>query len=432
MGRFVKYTINTLATQTVSTAVNVLIVVFIARFLGASIQGQSSVLFFASTTLAAIGGAGQIYAMAHFAERMPTSSLFSNSMLLTCVLGIATSCLAVIIVLFFRHDVFRDIDTTVLTLFLLSVPLALAISQTTSFLRALYKIASANYISTGFSLAFLALLVLFVFSIEPTLLGVVSAYCLAMLIVTIAAVFVSLHAIDYSLTPPSAVVASKLLRYGFKTHYGNIHKQLLYRADVFVLAYFVEPKQVGFYAAAVSIVGAILRVPDAIGSVLLPKIARLNEHEATTFTPQVARLTLLIVGSATASILILSQQVINVLFGPEYGPAVVAIVLLAPGAIALSLWKILANDLIARGYPHQYSWTVIATFYTLLILCILLIPNLGLAGAAMASSIAYVISAVLILYAYIKCTRVPLLLFVPRISDLIFLARLLRRTVRGQ
>jgi O-antigen/teichoic acid export membrane protein len=86
--------------------------------------------------------------------------------------------------------------------------------------------------------------------------------------------------------------------------------------------------------------------------------------------------------------------------GGEYARMPAVTWLLMPGAIALSGSKVLANELTARGYPGINTIISALGAVTILVLDVLLIPRLGIVGAAAASASGYVASFVLTLWAF--------------------------------
>ncbi|MBA7691238.1 hypothetical protein ES703_99781 [subsurface metagenome] len=78
----------------------------------------------------------------------------------------------------------------------------------------------------------------------------------------------------------------------------------------------------------------------------------------------------------------------------------------------------LHTDLVAQGFPLRYSATAAVSVVTMVILDLVLIPRWGINGAALASTIAYTVATLLIVYWYIRITRNPLkTLFIPESGD---------------
>ncbi len=71
-----------------------------------------------------------------------------------------------------------------------------------------------------------------------------------------------------------------------------------------------------------------------------------------------------------------------------------------PGAIALSGTKVLASDLIGRGYPGVNTLIASGTMVITILGDVLLIPRYGIIGAAIASSLGYSASLALTMVAF--------------------------------
>lgn len=77
------------------------------------------------------------------------------------------------------------------------------------------------------------------------------------------------------------------------------------------------------------------------------------------------------------------------------------------------------NDLSGRGYPTAKSYTAGVAVVLTLVLDTLLIPGWGIAGAALASSIAYTAALVAALWIYCRVTSYHVReILVPDLSDL--------------
>ena len=67
-----------------------------------------------------------------------------------------------------------------------------------------------------------------------------------------------------------------------------------------------------------------------------------------------------------------------------------------PGTVALSLGKLASADLAARGKPEYSSVFALMSLAVTVLLDFLLIPRMGIRGAALASSIAYLVDSILL------------------------------------
>ncbi|MGH7393406.1 MAG: polysaccharide biosynthesis C-terminal domain-containing protein, partial [Candidatus Rokuibacteriota bacterium] len=100
---------------------------------------------------------------------------------------------------------------------------------------------------------------------------------------------------------------------------------------------------------------------------------------------------------------------------------------LLPGIFTLSIGKVLVAELLAREKPSYASWaTAIATVVNVAG-TLTLVPRLGIAGAAISSSIAYSVLSVIVTWCYLRETGVAWSRLVPRRSDFLAYTALWRR-----
>jgi len=187
---------------------------------------------------------------------------------------------------------------------------------------------------------------------------------------------------------------------------------------MFLVAYFLNPSAVGQYAIAVSLAELIWYIPDSISQILFPKTAFSDEKTANSFTPIVCRNTALLTFLASILLFAAASFLIPFVFSERFSPAVLPLRLLLPGVFALGIWKIIVNDLAGRGLPQYKSYGTAVSLVITILLDILLIPRLGISGAAIASSVAYIVTTVLFMYWFLRVTKLQLsFMILPRSSD---------------
>jgi len=154
-------------------------------------------------------------------------------------------------------------------------------------------------------------------------------------------------------------------------------------------------------------------VPNILSAVLHPRVAHAgSEAEANKDTARVSRITVLCIGVGVVGILLLGRPLIRILFSDRFLPAVVPLFVLLPGIVMISIAKVINSDLTARGYPRANMWAGSVGFVSNVILNVILIPRIGLVGAALSSTVSYTLSAVVILIFFLRITGV-------RISSLV-------------
>lgn len=219
-------------------------------------------------------------------------------------------------------------------------------------------------------------------------------------------------------------VLRPLLGLGLRGHIGNVVQTFNYRLDALLVQSFLGQAAVGLYSTGVSLAELIWYMPNAVGAALLPQIAATRDSSTT---PRIARLTLLLTIVSAIGLLLVTWPALWLL-RPAYLPAIAPMALLLVGVSALSLHKVLASDLAGRGMPQFSSITSSIALIVTIVADLVLIPRLGIIGAALASTLAYSTQTVLLTAIYIRRVGVPLVeLVIPRGDDAQLYRRLLRR-----
>lgn len=224
-------------------------------------------------------------------------------------------------------------------------------------------------------------------------------------------------------------VFRRMASFGLRQHIGTAAQLLNYRADMFIAAALLSPYQVGLYSVSLAMAEMLWHLPNAAAQVLYPKTAASTKEEADRFTPDVARHVFFITLLPAAAIWAAAAPLTGLLFGREFLPAAVPIKMLLPGAVLLSISKVLGSHLSSRGYPQYNSTASTVSLISSVALCLLMIPRWGLSGAAAATSISYLANLAVMLYFFRQVSgRGPAEIFLPQKSDIKFYADMLRRT----
>jgi O-antigen/teichoic acid export membrane protein len=200
--------------------------------------------------------------------------------------------------------------------------------------------------------------------------------------------------------------ADESLRYGIKVMLGSIIQFLNYRADILIIGYFLTQTEVGWYYVAVLVAERLLFLTQATATILLP--AASSSEKQMEKTPLLSRLNFTVVLAGSILIGIIAYWIIPFLFSANYSNSVLPLVLILPGIISLSVSKLISADLAARGLPQYSTYVSILNFILNITLNLILIPSLGIPGAAISSSLSYSAALILQAYYYKKISSVPL------------------------
>ncbi len=194
-----------------------------------------------------------------------------------------------------------------------------------------------------------------------------------------------------------------MLEFGVKSYFQTLAAHLHYKIDVYLIAALLhDPAQVAFYSIAVNITNPILQIPDAIGTVIFPKLAGSSEAAAHSRTAVTCRHTLFATILAAIFYAGVGSQVLTIFYGDRYAPAIRPMLLMLPGIIMISLYQILTRNFTSR---NRQQVNIVAAGIALGVnigLNLVLIPRYGISGAAVSTAISYTLAALLLLFIFVR------------------------------
>jgi len=178
-------------------------------------------------------------------------------------------------------------------------------------------------------------------------------------------------------------------QFGMRGQAGNLMQLLNYRLDQYLVLSLVNAAGVGIYAVGVQLSQSIWFLANAVATVLIPRLAASNDEEAARMTPLLCRNTLFMSALGALAIGVLAPWFVPLFFGDDYSDSVRPLLWLLPGTVALSGSKILASYIFSQGKPGLNSLITIGSLAVTIVADFALIPKFGVAGAAVASTLAY-------------------------------------------
>lgn len=199
------------------------------------------------------------------------------------------------------------------------------------------------------------------------------------------------------------------LAFALPCYAANLAQFLNYKLDVFVVGFFAGTTSVGRYTLAVSLAQLLWLMSNSVASVLLPKIAASTDDGGSArHTARVTRLTLCATAVCGVALGVLGTQAIPLLYGEAFRPSVAALLLLLPGIVVFSLANVLAAFMAGIGKPRLNLLVSGISLVITITLDLILIPKLNIAGAAIASTVSYTVSALLLIVFFVRETGSPL------------------------
>ncbi len=399
--RFFWNVLGTFATDVVSVTLNITLGVLTARILGPERRGILTLVMTLPITLAYFADLGLSQANVYMIgrDRRSESRMVANSVLFTLVITAAVGLGVWWGRDFALRTFLRGLPTHYLALTLALLPPSLLYRYWMAILRARQNFRLFNFLRLLIPLILLLLMAIALLVFRGGIGWAAVAYGLSTLI----AMGIGLGVIGWMVRPrltfDSSLVRASL-RYGIKSYLQNLMGHLTYRLDLYVVAFFLSPVEVAFYGIATSVAELAWYVPNAVGTVLFPRLSIEEDWQMHLLTAEVCRHALFVTTVIAGGVILAGVVGIPLVYGLDYRPAIFPLMVLGPGIVAMAVYKVLTRNFSSRD--RQQVSLVIAAVGLLLNggLDSVLIPRWGTVGAAIASSCAYTGMGGMLLWAF--------------------------------
>jgi O-antigen/teichoic acid export membrane protein len=199
--------------------------------------------------------------------------------------------------------------------------------------------------------------------------------------------------------PRRALPIREMVLYSLPLFVGNLVQFLNYRVDIFFLQSFAGLSAVGIYTVAVWFAQIIWLVPNAIGSLILRAAA--EEQERGGAIKQVAMVNrgcFALSAIMGIGLMVVGSVLIPPVFGSEFRRSVQALLLLTPGTVLFCPTILLSAYLNGIQRQAATTWVACGALVITLVLNVLLVPRLGITGAALTSTCSYAVSTIATIY----------------------------------
>lgn len=296
---------------------------------------------------------------------------------------------------------------------ILFLPLALLLTNLSGLFQGLNRITTLNWIGLVSGLIQLFLLSLGFFGHKVTVPIAILFWTFSQLVTVIGGLWVSR---EYWLLPiwerlrgqsRTHLLDMKLLgeviRFGWKLGLVNIISWLNYRVDMFLVERGVGPTKLGLYSVAVNSSEILWYTSAAIAIAICAPIGISSLKQAGKLTAKAVRHTLLINIFLGILIWLAFEFLLPVIYTKVYLPSLVPFRILLPGVLAYGLAGIFSTYFTNQlGKPKIPLMISIISMFINIIVCLVLIPQIGMAGGAWATTISYLISIGLLIIIFAK------------------------------
>lgn len=383
----------------------------LTKWLGASLYGTWSLIWVTVVLITPLATLGLGMAMVRFLAAEKDNAKIRERFL-SVVFTVLTAGVFVSIILILCSDLFAasiigDINCSYLVKLASFMILTQTLSQVgVTFFRTFRQMKWYSALLAAKAAAQLGLMVVFLL-LGWELKGLIIAVLISDTLCLAVALSAALRQIGFQF--PRFTELKSYLKYGLPLVPGSAILWVIHSSDRYIIGYFMEAKDVGIYAAAYALASIISLLLVPLQVVLLPAVSKSYDDgeivKTRTYLKYSLKYLMMLSIPSAFGLSILALPLLRILTTAEFTSGSVVIPFVASGLLFYGLYQVCMNVLYLEKKTYWILWLLSISAALNIGLNLLLIPRLGILGAAVATLAAYFVLGmltVLISFRYFK------------------------------
>jgi O-antigen/teichoic acid export membrane protein len=411
-----KKIVSTFSIKVLIAVINLVIVIVLSHFIGASGKGEASLIVISIAMVMLfsnlLGGPTLIYLV----PRYNVFLLF----FLSNAWSVLTSLIAFLTFYFFSSmSLCMNMHVCILSLIssFLATNLTILLGKERIML---YNLISLLQTASTFVMVYLLLI-----SVDQpdVVLYIYSLYTGLLLCFFISFFYVVPYFKNASLNNMSRFTI-EFLKIGFTNQTSQIIKFMSFRISYYILMKYAGASVVGVFSNGTSLIESLLLISNSFVSILYPKVSNsFNKKYAQLLTQQMTKMSIAFCLLALIPLLLLPSSFWVWLFGEEFKGVRMVIVLLSPGILFYNISMVINHYFSGLG---RYRVSTVAYFLGLLVvitLSLIWIPKYGIVEAGLISSLSYIVTALFYMIYFSKDAKIKVTQLFPSFADVPWLIK---------
>lgn len=401
--------LRTLATSSGIMILGLVNSILLSRWLGPAGRGEVAAAILWPMLLVYLSSMGQIASTLYFAAS-PNSKLqpiFANAMTLAVIQGAVASIIGYVALPY----LLRSQTAAVVSagrFYLLVIPISLSTQYGISILQGRMHVSAFNWLRMIIPVGYLAGTLTLARVGHLALLNIIILlFCLT--VVACLSTFATLLRSD--IRPSFRTdrdLGKQMLKYGAKVQVGNVSGLANQSLDQVLLAAWLPPVYLGLYVVAVSAASVCLVFSQAVQMVSTPGIARCeSQSQRAAVLESVFRRYWVFSLLLTVAIALIIPLTLPIVFGVNFKGAIWPAEILLLGGFLIGAKEVLAGGAQALGNPWLGSKAQLMALIVTVGLLYVLLPSMGITGAAIATSAAYGTQLLIVLFGLHRTHAIP-------------------------
>lgn len=200
-------------------------------------------------------------------------------------------------------------------------------------------------------------------------------------------------------------VARELARHSRGAHLSNLLTFANYRFGYYAVAYLANAKALGILSVGVALAEAIWLIPRSTALIQYVSLVNAADKRGQTYAAlRTSRLTLLATAAAVLALAAVPSTWLAAIFGPEFGAAHGVILALAPGILINGAGMQASGHFSGIAHYRVNNRAALLGLAITVPLSLVLVPALGMVGAALGMSASYLASTIYLWWHYRRAT----------------------------
>lgn len=404
-----------------------------ARALGPAGKGELMALVIWPNALITVGTLGLIEAISYYVAKYDNlkGNIFGTSLFIGLLQAFVLVVIGLLLVPHLLHHSQPEILSIGKLYILMYIPICIIMLFNQSYLHGLLNFKAYNIIRIFLTGSIL----LFKIGAIITNRYSTTSFSVAYLVGISISLFISIYFIHRSKVTKlgfNKKLLKPLLSYGLKSNTSNITLMVNERLDQLLIAFLLPATQLGYYIVAVSLTTGVTIIGVSISMVTLPRIASANNNVIRLkMISNLTRGTTWLSIFLALAMISLSDRIVIKIFGEDFQPAIFIAKILLLAAVPLSINRVLQTSLKALNQPLQAGVVEIFSAIITISFLLILLPSMGIIGAALTSLVAYSASFLILIYIFKKKYGVSVnKLLLIRLEDISYIFHFIKLGIR--
>lgn len=388
-------------TQIITSALAFVVSIIVSRVLGPEGKGVAAYFLLFFTTIGQYGHFGITYATPYFSKKTEYDGeeVFNNNFSYTITMCIITS-LIILLGRYFKL-IFTEYNYFMIFLGIFTLTFTMIMEFLSTFYIANERIIEVNRINLESNL--LKLFAIFILWITSTLNIYTYLLILAFPLIFNTISLIRNLKVNFNFAL-NKILLKKEFKFGLTIYLATLFIFMNYKIDQFFIKFMLGEGQLGVYSVAVSLAELLFLIPGSVAGAILGRLYNMSNdspEERRRLTSGTIKVTfyvtfiLMVAG-------IICTSLIPLIYGEAYSGAILPTIILFLGILFASIGKISASYFQSSGEPKIHLYITFLVFLVNIILNSALIPLVGIAGAAIASSVSYTVYGIAYVVIFIR------------------------------